>query len=132
MTEVAPISSGTHISAIEQSKVAGVLWTNTSAGVNLSSFVPQPKRCHTPAVGTMQPFGLPVDPDVYMTYITSGGAHAMPSGTRAICSENATTWASYGFVAIPEHHVLSRRQFSVTVRTTPFHLSLSVAISSDS
>ena len=82
----------------------GVLWMKTSLCVNASSRVPQPNRCHTPAVGTRQPFGLPsrdcfgvssahwavgtrqpfgspVEPEVYMTYITSGGDH--DTGSRA-------------------------------------------------
>ena len=74
-TEVAAVYMGTHISGMEQSNVAGVLSTKTSSCVKPSSDVPHPKRCHTPDVGTMHPLGLPVEPEVYMRYMTSGGLH---------------------------------------------------------
>lgn len=64
-----PCSSGTHISWIDTSKAQVVLRTKTSAGVRACTSMAQLKCVQRPEEGTMQPLGLPVEPDVYMTYL---------------------------------------------------------------
>mmetsp|Transcript_10001 Transcript_10001/g.32837 ORF Transcript_10001/g.32837 Transcript_10001/m.32837 type:complete len:265 (+) Transcript_10001:1948-2742(+) len=107
----------------------------TSLCVKPSSRVPQPNRCHTPAVGTRQPFGLPVEPEVYMTYITSGGDHDTDCRTSPISAsrrservskvarlisgrEVSSTAPRWSTTAVSEHRS-GREKSTATTAVTP-------------
>mmetsp|Transcript_11109 Transcript_11109/g.32997 ORF Transcript_11109/g.32997 Transcript_11109/m.32997 type:complete len:277 (-) Transcript_11109:54-884(-) len=60
---------------MDTSNVHVVLSTKTSSGASFCTSMAHLKCVHSPEVGTMHPLGLPVEPEVYMTYMTSGGPH---------------------------------------------------------
>mmetsp|Transcript_27855 Transcript_27855/g.90028 ORF Transcript_27855/g.90028 Transcript_27855/m.90028 type:complete len:207 (-) Transcript_27855:209-829(-) len=106
---------------MEQSNVAGVLSTNVSFREKPSNFVPHRRRCQTPAVGTTHPFGLPVDPDVYMMYMTSGGSHEgetcwLSSVAVWLCAASKLCREKESELAIPRHwHSSSKNRTAVGI-----------------
>ena len=118
-TEVQPRQRGTQSSAIEQSNVAGVLCTKTSEAVNWSTSQPHTKRCQTPAVGTTQPLGLPVEPEVYMMYMTSGAGQGatLPALLRtSICI--AACWMKVA-CSTDAHQMFVMAQVALTEMIAP-------------
>mmetsp|Transcript_46492 Transcript_46492/g.129391 ORF Transcript_46492/g.129391 Transcript_46492/m.129391 type:complete len:202 (+) Transcript_46492:198-803(+) len=94
MTDVAPKHRGLHISGMDTSKVQGVLMAKTSSERWPMSCTPHVKRFHTPEDGTTQPFGLPVEPDVYMMYITSGAGQASQTSFAVAVVAVVPIWRS--------------------------------------
>mmetsp|Transcript_17492 Transcript_17492/g.50793 ORF Transcript_17492/g.50793 Transcript_17492/m.50793 type:complete len:261 (+) Transcript_17492:1650-2432(+) len=112
-TEEQPRTRGTHISWMDTSKVHVVLSTNTSSGVSSCTRMAHWKWAHSPDVGTMQPLGFPVEPEVYMTYMTSGGAQAGAASPMA-ASASLRAWAS----SAPSRCALARTRFTTAVSVT--------------
>ncbi len=85
----APPSSAPQISRVAASKDALAACATTSSGPAPGQAVPWTSRT-TPRCGIMVPFGVPVEPEVYITYASSSGC-----GVWAVYA----AWASVSFVA---------------------------------
>src|SRR5437660_7979262 len=84
MTRVAPCISGKKNSQTEISKLKGVFCSTRSAEVRGKTSLIQCRRLLTPRWGTITPLGLPVEPEVYRTYITVSGVATCGGATGDI------------------------------------------------
>src|SRR5712692_6520827 len=66
-----PWSSGPNISHTESTKLSTVFWQQTSPGANPQPFHIQKNRFTEARWAASTPFGVPVEPEVYMTYARS-------------------------------------------------------------
>ncbi len=116
-----PTTSGASICQTEMSNVSGAFCTSESAATRARSsilasrWLTMPRRC------TMAPLGLPVDPDVKITYARSSGAPS--TGTSTSSSAPSSTTRPIG---CPAAAVISSASTRCSGSTTSVRIPLSV------
>ncbi len=101
-TQVPPLSSGPQISSVEASNEIGASCRNTVCASSGVKWLPRTRRT-MPRCGIATPLGVPVEPDVYMTYASSsavptgssGGSGATSSALAPRTPASVTVWPAW-------------------------------------